>query len=196
MTVSQGLQSAHKADLFHDARGGQTECNHALHKPHTMMRPYWLTVRRADLCKVMKTFSAAYLLVLAAGLPALSAPPGVAGESFAVCGTLNRSACVVDGDTIDYHGQRIRMIDYDAPEIGEPKCAGERALGHRAKDRLVQILNSGEVEIRVKGKRDEDRYGRKLRLVLVNGHSVGDMLIAEGLAWPWEGRRHRWCGQP
>lgn len=44
------------------------------------------------------------------------------------------------------------------------------------------------------GNRDVDQYGRKLRLVTVSGLSVGDALIAEGLAVPWAGRRHYWCG--
>ena len=34
--------------------------------------------------------------------------------------------CVVDGDTIWLSGVKIRMADYDTPEIGEPKCAAER----------------------------------------------------------------------
>jgi len=85
------------------------------------------------------------------------------------------------------------MIDYDTPEISEPKCASEEALGHRAKLRLLDLLNSGVVEVRAVGNRDEDRYGRKLRLVLVDGISVGNTLIDEGLAWPWKGRRHDWC---
>ncbi len=30
---------------------------------------------------------------------------------------------VIDGDTIIMDGVTVRMEDYDAPEIGEPKCA-------------------------------------------------------------------------
>jgi endonuclease YncB( thermonuclease family) len=41
--------------------------------------------------------------------------------------------------------------------------------------------------------RDEDIYGRKLRIVLVNAKSVGDALVSEGLArWYGAGRRP-WC---
>jgi endonuclease YncB( thermonuclease family) len=29
-----------------------------------------------------------------------------------------RDIYVVDSDTIDVHGQRIRLIDFDAPELG------------------------------------------------------------------------------
>lgn len=31
--------------------------------------------------------------------------------------------------------------------------------------------------------RDEDRYGRKLRVLVRNGRSLGDILVSEGLAW-------------
>ena len=101
---------------------------------------------------------------------------------------------VIDGDTIDYGGQRIRMVDYDAPEIGEPKCAYELELGKKATQRLREILNSGQIEIAPYGGRDVDKFGRKLRLVTVNNVSVGDYLVGEGLAVPWAGRRHHWCG--
>ena len=33
--------------------------------------------------------------------------------------------------------------------------------------------------------RDEDRYGRKLRVVVRNGRSLGDQLVSEGLARTW-----------
>ena len=114
---------------------------------------------------------------------------------FALCGMAFGKDCVVDGDTIDVRGQRIRMVDYDTPEISDPRCASEYALGQKAKFRLLELLNSGPVEIRASGARDIDKYGRKLRLVLVNGRSVGDTLVAEGLAWSWEGHRHAWCVQ-
>ncbi|WP_245414617.1 thermonuclease family protein [Aestuariivirga litoralis] len=112
---------------------------------------------------------------------------------FAICGMAFGNDCVVDGDTIDFKGERIRMVDYDAPEISEPRCASEYVRGQQAKLRLLELLNSGRVEIRPSGARDWDKYGRRLRLVLVDGRSVGDTLIAEGLAWPWEGHRHAWC---
>lgn len=116
-----------------------------------------------------------------------------AAKPFGICGMAFGRDCVVDGDTIVYGGERVRMIDYDTPEISEPRCASEYALGQRAKFRLLDILNSGTVEVRPYGARDIDKYGRKLRLVLVDGRSVGDTLISEGLAWPWEGHRHAWC---
>ena len=127
------------------------------------------------------------------GTPVAGAVQSIVGK-FALCSVAFGRDCVVDGDTIQVNGERIRMVDYDTPEISEPRCASEYALGEKAKFRLLELLNSGTVEIRPWGARDIDKYGRKLRLVLVDGRSVGDTLISEGMAWPWEGHRHAWCG--
>lgn len=137
-------------------------------------------------------------LAMGGGLSAVLQPVGATVSSvtgsYALCGAAFGRNCVIDGDTIEYNGERVRMVDYDTPEISEPRCASEYALGQKAKFRLLEILNSGTVDVRTSGERDTDRYGRKLRLVLVDGRSVGDILISEGLAWRWEGRRHDWCG--
>ena len=45
---------------------------------------------------------------------------------------------VIDGDTIDWNGQRWRMANYDAPEI-DGHCARERDLAWRAKRRLGSV---------------------------------------------------------
>ena len=37
-------------------------------------------------------------------------------------------------------------------------------------------------------------YGRKLRVVMRDGKSVGQTLVTEGLAEEWTGRRRNWCG--
>jgi endonuclease YncB( thermonuclease family) len=100
--------------------------------------------------------------------------------------------CVVDGDTIWLQGTKIRIADIDAPETHDPRCASEKALGDRATDRLQQLLNHGLVTIEPID-RDEDRYGRKLRIVSVNGTSVGETLVGEGLARWYAGGRRPWC---
>jgi micrococcal nuclease len=99
---------------------------------------------------------------------------------------------VIDGDTFDYQGERIRILDIDTPETHPARCPREAELGARATERLRQLL-SQPFELQAVG-RDEDRYGRKLRVVLVRGRSVGEQLVAEGLARRYEGRRQPWCG--
>ena len=101
---------------------------------------------------------------------------------------------MVDGDTIRYGGVKIKLLGIDAPEIQDYKCQSELALGQRAKLRLLELINAGSFEIVKSGWRDEDIYGRKLRDIERNGQSIGDMLIAEGLASTWEGQHHDWCG--
>lgn len=99
---------------------------------------------------------------------------------------------VVDGDTFVHDGARIRIADIDTPEIFSPKCAAEKALGLRAKARLHELLAAGPYQLETLG-RDEDRYGRKLRVVTRGGRSLGDQLVSEGLARTWSGRREPWC---
>ena len=112
--------------------------------------------------------------------------------NFGYCHTGGGTNCVVDGDTIWLAGQKIRVADIDAPETHPARCAEEQALGDRATMRLQQLLNHGAVSLQPIN-RDEDRYGRKLRIVLVNGTSVGDTLVGEGLARWYAGGRRPWC---
>lgn len=117
---------------------------------------------------------------------------GAAG-GYALCQSVAQQSCVIDGDTIRYNGSKIRIADIDTPEISEPKCASEAALGHRAKERLLQLLNEGPFDIVHPGGRDEDVYGRKLRVLMRDGRSLGTILVDEGLARAWTGARRSWC---
>jgi len=55
------------------------------------------------------------------------------------------------------------------------------------------LLNDGPFELQSFQSRDTDRYGRKLRIVIRDGVSIGERLVAEGLARRWTGRRMPWC---
>ena len=99
---------------------------------------------------------------------------------------------VVDGDTFVHRGVTIRIADIDTPETHPPRCAREAELGARATRRLAALLAAGPFEL-VPIDRDEDRYGRKLRIATRNGRPIGDTLIAEGLARPYGNGRRSWC---
>lgn len=58
--------------------------------------------------------------------------------------------------------------------------------------RLDQLLAAGPFGMERLGP-DQDRYGRKLRIVTRDGRSIGGQLAAEGLARTWTGRREPWC---
>lgn len=112
---------------------------------------------------------------------------------FQKCATGSRKACVVDGDTLWLEGQKIRIANIETPEVSEPKCSSELALGNRATDRMIELINEGPFELKAWPGRDADRYGRKLRVLIRDGRSLGDILVSEGLARAWSGRREPWC---
>ena len=112
----------------------------------------------------------------------------VAAEPIAVT-----EIAVVDGDTIDARGHRYRMVGYDTPEIATSRRKvgpGERAVATIAKERLIELLHTGtldltEVPCSCSAKRLRDgtcNHGRKCAVLLLNGRNVGDRLIAEELA--------------
>jgi micrococcal nuclease len=100
--------------------------------------------------------------------------------------------CVVDGDTIYYRGQKIRIADIDTPETHPPRCARETELGEAATMRLQALLNAGPFSLRAID-RDTDAYGRKLRVVTRGGRSIGGQLVGEGLARYYGSGRRSWC---
>ncbi len=113
---------------------------------------------------------------------------------FITCAGAQRVNCVVDGDTFWYRAVKYRISDINTPEIGRPECERERRLGMEAQVALLQTLNGGGLTMERRERRDVDQYGRKLRVVLQDGRSVGDDLIARGLAHRWEGQKLNWCG--
>lgn len=144
----------------------------------------------------------AFLGVLFAPVPGaepLAAQGTGGGEAhralFLVCSGPVRVTCVVDGDTIWYRGTKIRIADIDTPEVSQPGCPRERALGQRATERLRQLLNAGSFALAPPPDgRTRDRFGRELRIVTRGGESLGAVLVSEGLAARWGGPRRAWCG--
>ena len=111
---------------------------------------------------------------------------------FGRCGERAHDACVVDGDTIWFAGEKIRILDINTPETSTPQCDRELALGKAATARLTELLNMGPFSLQT-GPELTDRYGRSLRRITRGGRSLGDILVAEGLAEPWQGFRRNWC---
>lgn len=114
---------------------------------------------------------------------------------FDLCAGAVHANCVVDGDTFWFRGEKIRVADIDAPEISKPACPAERRAGEMSRDRLLAMLNDGRFSL-ASGWRDEDRFGRKLRVVSRSGKSLGERLVEEGLARRWNGPDFGWCDGP
>ncbi|MEO3997158.1 thermonuclease family protein [Mesorhizobium sp. CAU 1732] len=113
-----------------------------------------------------------------------------------IIGSAGPAIQTIDGDTIEIDSERIRIANIDAPEIRHAKCDAERRLGLVAKRRVIGLMDSGEVVV-LRGDPDtgriKDRYGRTLATISVGGRDVGAVLVEEGLARPWGGRREPWC---
>lgn len=118
-------------------------------------------------------------------------PQGAQKVVFEKCGS-TRFTCVVDGDTFWLNGEKIRIADIDTPEVSQPQCPEEMALGIKATERLIVLLNDGPFEL-VTGDRNRDAFGRLLRIVRRKGQSIGGQLVAEGVAREWGGRQRSWC---
>lgn len=101
----------------------------------------------------------------------------------------------IDGDTLlhRHSGQRYRVANIDTPEIGRSaQCAGERRLGETARGRVRALLaNAGALRFEETGRTDD--YGRIVARVLIDGRDLGAILVAEGMARTWRGRRQPWC---
>lgn len=102
---------------------------------------------------------------------------------------------IIDGDTIELSGETVRILNIDAPELHHAGCDAEKRLAVLAKKRVKDLIGDGSsvTLVRGDGKRMKDRHGRTLARVLVNGADIGDTLITDGLARPWEGKRRSWC---
>lgn len=139
----------------------------------------------------VETVPSRALSAIAGGTEAAASDDRLAAR-FGYCHSGGGTNCVVDGDTFWFEGEKYRIADIDTPETHPSRCAEEAALGRAATQRLQDWMNAGAFSLDSAG-RDTDRYGRKLRIVTRGGASVGAVLIGEGLARPWEGKRRPWC---
>ncbi len=93
------------------------------------------------------------------------------------------NARVIDGDTIEVEGTRIRLEGIDAPETGQ-RCArrmlGNWACGAAATEALSRLVEGKRVECTPRG---VDKYNRMLGVCFVDGRDVNAWMVRKGLAW-------------
>jgi len=84
---------------------------------------------------------------------------------------------VHDGDTltvvIDRHQVRVRLVDIDAPELGQP-------FGSRSRQSLSSLCFGKVVALDVRGR---DRYNRTLARVTCGGADANSEQVRRGYAW-------------
>ena len=108
-----------------------------------------------------------------------------------------RVANVVDGDTLRLwcagRGTvQARLVGFDTPELASPDCVTEAVAAVRAKWALRRaIWGASEINLSFQG---DDRYGRALVDVTLDGVPLADLMIGLGHARPYSGgRRDSWC---
>lgn len=91
-------------------------------------------------------------------------------------------ASVVDGDTIDIHGQRFRMYGIDAPESAQACEDGRGApypCGRVAANALARQVEGKVVACSA---RDEDQYGRVVAVCTAGGVDLNGWMVRSGHA--------------
>lgn len=91
-------------------------------------------------------------------------------------------ASVIDGDTLEIHGVRIRLFGIDAPESAQhcKDAAGvDWRCGRDAAFALSDKIGRGVVACEP---RDRDKYGRVVAVCQVRGTDLNGWLVREGWA--------------
>lgn len=90
-------------------------------------------------------------------------------------------ARVIDGDTLDISGQRVRIHGIDAPESAQNCARGGITwlCGQEAAKAMRALLRGSQAKCEVI---DKDRYGRIVAKCFSEGRDVGEALVQYGLA--------------
>ncbi len=121
----------------------------------------------------------ALLYALAAGWILGGVGAAAGAESFAAKASAVR---VIDGDTLDVGGVRVRLHGIDAPETKQPCLNGSNVVylcGQAATKALREMVRGKDVRCEP---RDRDRYGRVVAVCRADGADINEHLVREGRA--------------
>tara|TARA_B100001063_G_C16753152_1_gene551497 strand:- start:1684 stop:2160 length:477 start_codon:yes stop_codon:yes gene_type:complete len=97
---------------------------------------------------------------------------------------------IVDGDTINLNGDKIRFSGIDAPESfykgREQLCLKKKIIircGKLSKDFLIKII--GKNTVTCKKEKKPDKYNRILAECFVKGQSLSKALVKNGFAFDY-----------
>lgn len=86
---------------------------------------------------------------------------------------------VSDGDSMTVRTNtetiKIRLAQIDAPENGQP-------WGHKSRQVLTELVGGKTVTVIRQG---QDRYGRTIGDVTIEGRNINQIMVARGAAWAY-----------
>jgi endonuclease YncB( thermonuclease family) len=88
---------------------------------------------------------------------------------------------VIDGDTVEIHGERVRLFGIDAPEAGQT-CRDAKGSEYRCGQKAATVLDAhiGDGVVTCERK-DTDRWGRTVAICSAYGEDLGASMV--GLGW-------------
>jgi endonuclease YncB( thermonuclease family) len=123
----------------------------------------------------LRRFKFAPLLIVAACLCALAA----------FADNLTGQASVIDGDTLEIHGTRIRLWGIDAPETTQ-LCRNDESLQYRCGAKAAKDVDAFIARRPVDcSPVNLDQYGRTVAVCSIGGDDVAEWLVRNGLALDW-----------
>jgi endonuclease YncB( thermonuclease family) len=149
-------------------------CSFGVKRPKGWFLPPWRIERQwlSKNCDVFKT-GAVLAAVIFGPIPATLADD------------LTGQVSVVDGDTLEIHGSRIRLWGVDAPETTQ-LCRSEDSERYRCGPQAANELDAFIARRPVSCLPiNLDRYGRTVATCSVGGTDLGEWLVQNGLALDW-----------
>ena len=99
-----------------------------------------------------------------------------------IIGLVSGTATVIDGDTIEIRGQRIRLHGIDAPESSQ-WCTDNQGntlrCGQQAALQLDSLVGGKNCQCQIL---DTDRYGRQIAICYRDGTDINEWMVAHGQA--------------
>lgn len=122
------------------------------------------------------------MIPLIAVLLVLASPAPVAEEHSPTTTNLVGAPVVIDGDTLRFDKERVRLFGIDAPE-GKQSCTRDRVpwlCGQEAAKYLRELVAGEYLSC---AERNRDRYGRIVGVcTLADGRDLGQVMVEAGYA--------------
>jgi endonuclease YncB( thermonuclease family) len=133
--------------------------------------------------KIFHTTHPLVAIALAVGLLGLVPVPSADATGGPGAIPLSGTPRVIDGDTLELDGSRIRLDGIDAPESSQScprKGLGSWACGTAATTALGKLVEHQTVSCQPQG---FDKYGRTLAVCFVGNKDINAAMVRQGYAW-------------